>query len=113
MNNLLPMHPDNPFPDSDKVKKKQTFDGHEFNGGGDMRNEDKYVTHAELNNAIDKLSAKMDLMEAHIDNKFEQINTKFEAINTKFADQENKQIKWFLGTAVAIIGLTVSLIKFL
>lgn len=76
-----------------------------------MKND--YVTHAELDHAVDKLSSKIDLMEAHIDTKFESVNTKFESINAKFVEQENKQIKWFIGTAIAIVGLTVTLIKLL
>lgn len=72
-----------------------------------------YVTHEELDHAINRISDKMDNMEARLDTKFEQVNTKFEQINTKFAEQENKQIKWFIATAIAIVGLTVSLIKIL
>lgn len=52
---------------------------------------DDYVTHEELNHAVDKLSDQIKLVEAHID--------------TKFAEQENKQIKWFIATIIAIVGL--------
>lgn len=76
----------------------------QFGGGGNMN--DKYVTHQELDNAVDRLSHKMDLMEAHID-------TKFANVDTKFAEQESKFFKNMMVVAsisIAIIGL---LIKFL
>lgn len=78
------------------------------NDGGSSMNKD-YVTHEELNHAIDHLSDKLDLMEAHIDNKFEQVNTKFEQVNTKFATQK----VWFYGTAISIILATLTIVKFI
>lgn len=73
-------------------------------GGPTMPND--YVTHKELDSAVDKLSSKMDLTEAHID-------TKFETVNTKLAKQELSitiRIIAVVSLAVAIIGL---MIKFL
>lgn len=61
----------------------------------------KYVTHEELNHAVDRLSDKMDLMESHIDTKFEQVNTKF----------ANQKV-WFYGTAISIILATIAIVKF-
>jgi len=72
-----------------------------------------YVTHEELNHAVDRLSDKMDLIDSHIDTKFEKVNTKFEEVNTKLAMQETSMHKWIItvvSVAVAVIGI---LIKFL
>ncbi|VDG31510.1 hypothetical protein [Lactobacillus fermentum] [Lactiplantibacillus mudanjiangensis] len=92
------------------------------NDGGSSMNKD-YVTHEELNHAIDHLSDKLDLMEAHIDNKFEQVNTKFEQVNTKFEQVNTKfeqvntkfatQKVWFYGTAISIILATLTIVKFI
>lgn len=43
-------------------KEDYTKDNDNPTGGGNMDNGNKYVTHAELNSAVDKLSAKIDLM---------------------------------------------------
>jgi len=85
------------------------------NDGGSSMNKD-YVTHEELNHAIDHLSDKLDLMEAHIDNKFEQVNIKFEQVNTKFEQVNTKfatQKVWFYGTAISIILATLTIVKFI
>ncbi len=39
--------------------------------GGEPPMKNDYVTHEELNHAVDNLSNKIDLLEAHIDQKFE------------------------------------------
>lgn len=101
------------------------MDGSFYNGhGGNPPMKNDYVTHEELNHAVDKLSNKMDLMDtrtdarfekmmASMDAKFEQTNAridlKFEQVNTKFAIQQ----VWFVMTAIAIISFTVTLIEFL
>lgn len=89
------MKPTQPL--SGKIKGEQAFKK-SGNGGGNMA---KYVTHEELNHAVDRLSDKMDLMESHIDTKFEQVNTKF----------ANQKV-WFYGTAISIILATIAIVKF-
>lgn len=88
-----------------------TYNGNKNGGGGNMNKD--YVTHEELNHAVDRLSDKMDLIDSHIDTKFEKVNTKFEEVNTKLAMQETSMHKWIItvvSVAVAVIGI---LIKFL
>ncbi len=102
-----------------------TYNGNKNGGGGNMNKD--YVTHEELNHAVDRLSDKMDLIDSHIDTKFEKVNTKFEEVNTKFEEvntkfetvnaklamQETSMHKWIItvvSVAVAVIGI---LIKFL
>ncbi|GEK28479.1 hypothetical protein [Furfurilactobacillus siliginis] len=69
--------------------------GNNFDGGGsDMHNND-YVTHSELNSAVDKLSHKIDLLDAHIDTKFE------------------KQKVWFYGTGISVVVAIIGILKFI
>ncbi|WP_137597821.1 hypothetical protein [Paucilactobacillus kaifaensis] len=84
---------------SSQTSNHDIISGNNNDGGNGMKND--YVTHKELDYAIDKISSKIDLMEAHID-------TKFESINTKFAIQK----VWYIFTAITIISATVGLITF-
>lgn len=68
-------------PESNRVK----MNINKRDNGGETPMEDDYVTHKELDHAVEKLSDKMDLMEAHID--------------TKFSNQK----VWYLGILLTIV----------
>lgn len=104
-------------------------------GGEPPMDKDKYVTHEELNHAIDNVDNKIDLstekllhkmdnhfaeMQKQMDNKLNEIDRRidqassqssqnFEKINTKF----EKQKVWFYGTGIAIVSVTCTVIGFL
>lgn len=104
-------------------------------GGEPPMDKDQYVTHEELDHAIDNVSNevkfsteemlhKMDNhfaeMQKQMDNKLNEIDRRidqassqssqnFEKINTKF---ENQKV-WFYGTGIAIVSVTCTVIGFL
>lgn len=90
------------------------------NGGGGEPPMDKYVTHEELKNEINKLDAKMELNNANllrgldqrfneIDKRFDKVDLKFEKVNTKFEQQK----VWFITTAISIVAASCAIIGFL
>lgn len=104
-------------------------------GGEPPMDKDKYVTHEELDHAIDNVSSEVKLsteemlhkmdnhfaeMQSKMDNKFANMQNQFrdidkkidltnEKINTKF----EKQKVWFYGTGIAIVSITCTIIGFL
>lgn len=99
--------------------------GNGSNGGNNM---ERYVTHEELDHAVDKLSAKMDLVAEKTDTKIIRLNDKIDTIPDKISislntydkeqRKEHETTKRYLigtlgigGTAilVSIIGIVVSL----
>ncbi|MDT2397615.1 hypothetical protein ABQD97_22005 [Enterococcus avium] len=88
-----------PFPTNEKidvefpiVRSKSNDDG----GGGDMS---KYVTKEELRTGLE-------LLESKIDNKF--LELKLELKN-----QQTSNIKWIVGTAIALASVIIAAIKLL
>lgn len=90
------------------------------NSGGGEPPMDKYVTHEELKNEINKLDAKMELNNANllrdldqrfneIDKRFDKVDLKFEKVNTKFEQQK----VWFITTAISIVAASCTIIGFL
>lgn len=117
-------------------------DNKEKSGGGGPTMRNDYVTHEELDHAIEKIGSKIDLLESHIDTKFETLNTSsaerqgginkqfetvkkdnatqkgeidthFERINTKLAQQETSFHKWILAVAGFAVAIIGLMIKFL
>lgn len=66
-------------------------------GGGNMKD---YVTHEELDHAVDKLSSKIELSEAHIDTKLAEISINVKHMTTI--------IWWVFG--ILISGITIPLL---
>lgn len=109
-------------------------------GGGHMDNND-YVTHKELNEALDKTLDKINKRFDQLDNRFDQMNKQFEKvdieindlnnkfynldkkidvgfeqINTKFERVDTKfanQKVWFFATAISIISITSAIVGLL
>lgn len=98
-------------------------------GGGTM--EDKYATKEELKTLDTKVSGQFETLMAKMDGKFNTMNAKtdgkFDELNatitgsfksakaeteSRFSKLEAIQSKWFIGTAIAIVGLVVALLKF-
>ncbi|WP_429971192.1 hypothetical protein ACQW5G_00715 [Fructilactobacillus sp. Tb1] len=65
-----------------------------------------YVTHEELNHAVDKLSDKIDILGKDISR---DMDVKFETVNTKFAEQKN----WFYGTIISVVVATCAIMTFI
>ncbi len=105
-------------------------------GGEPPMSNDKYVTHEELNHAVDKLDAKIDLstekLMHHVDNKFNEnnvdLNDRFNEnktdLTSKFSENKseiaslkkdlkanNEKIAWIVGILSPI--LTTIILKFL
>ncbi len=104
-------------------------------GGEPPMDKDKYVTHEELDHAIDNISSEVKLsteemlhkmdnhfaeMQKQMDNKLNEIDRQidqassqssqnFEKINTKFESQK----VWFYGTGIVIVSVTCTVIGFL
>ncbi|WP_039107151.1 hypothetical protein [Levilactobacillus brevis] len=85
------------FGDASGIKHK---DGN-WDGGDDGMNS-KYVTQQELREVKENLSYKLDLLEAHLD-------TKFEKVHSNSLIQEISLHRWFIGTAISIIGVLIAL----
>lgn len=83
----------------DSLRKKRDNDG----GGGDMSN---YVTKEELKREIE-------LLEAKLDSKFLKIDNKFTELKLELKDQQSTNIKWLVGTAIALAGVIIAAIKLL
>ena len=104
-------------------------------GGEPPMSNDKYVTHEELNHAVDKLDAKIDLstekLMHHVDNKFNEnnvdLNDRFNEnktnLTSKFSENKseiaslkkdlkanNEKIAWIVGILSPI--LTTIILKF-
>lgn len=78
--------------------------------GGNTMDNDKYVTHEELNHAVDNLSNKIELSSEKIlhqmDNHFHDLKENIS--NVKSTANENKEkINWILYTAVGGIIISV------
>lgn len=99
--------------------------------GGDDSLTDKYATKEELKTLDTKLSGQFETLMAKMDGKFNTMNAKtdgkFDELNatitgsfksakaeteSRFSKLEAIQSKWFIGTAIAIVGLVVALLKF-
>ena len=94
-------------------------------GGEPPMSNDKYVTHEELNHAVDKLDAKIDLstekLMHHVDNKFNENNvdltSKFSENKSEIASLKkdlkanNEKLAWIVGILSPI--LTTIILKFL
>lgn len=72
-------------------------------GGGDMSG---YITRKELQKEIE-------LLESKLDNKFIKLDNKFNELKLELRDQQSANIKWIVGTAVALGGVIVAAIKLL
>lgn len=108
----------------------------ENSGGGEPpMDKDKYVTHEELDHAVNNIGSEVKLstekmshnMDNHfaeiqkqIDKKFNEVDKRidqansqysqnFEKINTKFESQK----VWFYGTGIVIVSVTCTVIGFL
>ncbi|WP_148238388.1 hypothetical protein [Lactobacillus crispatus] len=105
-------------------------------GGEPPMSNDKYVTHEELNHAVDKLDAKIDLstekLMHHVDNKFnennvdltDRFNENKTDLTSKFSENKseiaslkkdlkanNEKLAWIVGILSPI--LTTIILKFL
>lgn len=83
-----------------------TIGGKEQGGGGPM--DPKYVTKEELKTLETKIDGQFNTLNATIKGGFDTAKAETE---TRFAELEAKQTKWFVVTAIAIIGLVVTLVK--
>lgn len=72
-------------------------------GGGDMT---KYVTREELR-------MEMKLLESKIDNKFLQVDNKFNELKLELKNQQSLNVRWMIGTAIALAGVIIAAIKLL
>ncbi|USS87504.1 hypothetical protein M3M39_05115 [Fructilactobacillus hinvesii] len=92
---------------TDDTMKSQSSDG----GDGTMKKD--YVTHEELNHAVDNLSNEIKLshkdMEMGFSNIDSKIDSKFEQINTKFEQQK----VWILTSAFSVITLICTIVGLL
>ncbi|WP_204123172.1 hypothetical protein [Lacticaseibacillus mingshuiensis] len=95
---------------------------------GDHSMTEKYVTEDKLRLVEAKIDSKINANNANINGKLGAIDEKFNTLNetikggfktseakieTRFAKLESSQTKWFIGTAVTIIGVVVSLLQWL
>lgn len=85
----------------EKITKKRDNGG---TGGGNMN--DRYVTHEELNHAIQILNDKVDLSTEEIKH---QIDLKHEQTNTKFANQR----VWIILTMISVFASAAGIVSLL
>lgn len=74
--------------------------------------DDKYVTHKEFNNAIDKIDKRFD----ELDKRFNQTDLNFEKVNTHFESQKSELVFAMLtitGAGVGFLSLLIALIALL
>lgn len=79
----------------------------EFHSGDDVM-DSKYATKEELKTLETKIDGQFNTLNATIKGGFDTAKAENE---TRFAELEAKQTKWFVGTAIAIIALVVTLVK--
>ncbi|USS89882.1 hemolysin XhlA family protein [Fructilactobacillus cliffordii] len=105
--NVLPFNQEN-VQSHDDIMKSQSSDG------GDDTMKKEYVTHEELNHAVDNLSNEIKLnnkdmemgfskLDSKIDSTFEKLNGKIDA---KFAEQK----LWIWTTIVSVIVAALSIL---
>lgn len=115
-NKVMSIHSNKEFKPQNLSHTSKSLD----NSGGGEPPMDKYVTHEELKNEINKLDAKMELNNANllrdldqrfneIDKRFDKVDLKFEKVNTKFEQQK----VWFITTAISIVAASCTIIGFL
>lgn len=131
---ILKLHEAKPItPDSLSTPHKKKDN---IGGGEPPMSNDKYVTHEELNHAVDKLDAKIDLstekLMHHVDNKFnennvdltDRFNENKTDLTSKFSENKseiaslkkdlkanNEKLAWIVGILSPI--LTTIILKFL
>lgn len=86
------------------VEKKENI-ADNSDGGGNMK-DNRYVTHEELNHAVDNLNSKIDLSTEKI---MHQLDVKNEQISTKF----EKQKVWSILTLISVLASAAGIIGFL
>lgn len=97
-----------PFPTNEKIDMdfqvaSPNKDNSGNGGGGDMT---KYVTREELR-------MEMKLLESKMDNKFLQVDNKFNELKLDLKNQQSLNIRWMIGTAIALAGVIIAAIKLL
>lgn len=115
-NNVIEMRTSNV---KNVANPSQPHDNGGTGGNGNMNN-DKYVTHTELELSNQKMLRHMDgkfnQLEKKIDTNQTEANSKFESINTKFEEQKVWLLKELSATAifiVTILGFLISIIALL
>lgn len=115
-----------------EVRKLRAIIGNKNANVGSLEGEhsmtEKYVTEDKLRLVEAKIDSKINANNANINGKLGAIDEKFNTLNetiksgfktseakieTRFAKLESSQTKWFVGTAVAIIGVVVALLQWL
>lgn len=91
------------LPDHGKIKPNR------YDDGGDPPMKDDYVTHEELDHAVDKLADKIDKLEISLNAKFDVTNSKFDTLNNRI-DSLSKIVWWIMGIISA--GIIVPLLAF-
>ncbi|EPR46301.1 DUF1640 domain-containing protein [Enterococcus faecalis] len=83
--------------------------------GGGMGN-DNYVTHRELELTKESIERKIDTTESNLKMELSNIDHKIEnsifELKEEFRKQKNANIKWAIGTAIAIVSVIVAVLKF-
>lgn len=94
------------------LPKPPQYNDNNGNGGGIMK-KDKYVTHEELNHAIDKLDAKIDLSTEkllhHMDNRFNETDIKIHGLKGDLKST-NTKLAFIFGILTPV--LTAIILKF-
>lgn len=98
-------------PDYDRMKKMK--DG--GNGGGsDM---DPYVKKEELNNALKiqelELSAKISDVKNEMEKSFIKVDKSFSDLKLELEKQHKTNVRWIIGTAIAVAGVLVTAVALL
>lgn len=110
-NNIIDLTQAQHISPNDLPSKTFTLDN---NGNGGEPPMDKYVTHEELNRAVDKLDAKIDLSTEQIlhqmDKQFNDLKLSINDVK-HVANSANWKANWILGILSAIIaGIVVAAI---
>lgn len=85
-------------------------------GGGNDMGGGNYVTHKELELTKESIERKIDTTESNLKMELSNIDHKIEnsifELKEEFRKQKNANVKWAIGTAVAIVGVVVAALKF-
>lgn len=97
----------NPYPADDIIKP-------EDNNFGGKNMDNQYATKEELKTLEAKIDGKFDTLNATVQGGFarmdEKFNTQDAKIDSKLEKLKLSQIKWFIGTTIAIVGLVSTII---
>lgn len=119
-NNVVQLHPE-------KRKPQMITYVNDIKESDEM-SEDKYITKQEFQNLEDKIDLKITVavqpLEAKIDNLGTQIDGKFNTLEQKIENMFLKQkveiqkerkenIKWIVGTAIALVSLVAAIVTLL